>query len=137
MSRITALETWLPRVEAAAQALGLDPGPVDFRLVPAPVLYEAVAYHGLGGYGHWTRGRDYWRTKEQLDRGRGRRRCRCIRSEGPTMATPWRNGPIQDHPVEDTASHVRTVEHSYQICHAHRRTSVYLPLLCWWSEGVK
>ena len=72
MSLITELETWLPRVEAAAQALGLDPGPVDFRLVPAPVLYEAVAYHGLGGYGHWTRGRDYWRTKEQLDRGRGR-----------------------------------------------------------------
>jgi stage V sporulation protein R len=69
---IEALRAWLPRVEDAARELGLDPGDIEFRVVPGPVLYEAVAYQGLGGYSHWTRGRDYWLTKARLERGHGR-----------------------------------------------------------------
>ncbi|MCL8207226.1 MAG: SpoVR family protein [Actinomycetia bacterium] len=69
---IDTLREWLPRIEATAHDLRLDPGEVEFRVVPAPLLYEVTAYGGLGGYSHWSRGRDYWITKQRLERGAGR-----------------------------------------------------------------
>jgi stage V sporulation protein R len=52
-----------------ARGLGLDPYPVHFESVPAPVLYEYAAYLIPGRMSHWTYGRAYHLMKMRYDYG--------------------------------------------------------------------
>ncbi|MDA8194017.1 MAG: SpoVR family protein [Thermaerobacter sp.] len=66
------LSKFLPAAYEAMAALGLDPVPIDFEIVPADAIYELASYGLPGHYGHWTFGRDYWRMKRQFEAGAGR-----------------------------------------------------------------
>ncbi|MDB4896528.1 MAG: spoVR [Firmicutes bacterium] len=66
----------LPRLEAAigmiwdqAHAMGLDPFPTHFEIVPATILYEFGAYLLPGRFSHWTHGKAYYTMKASYDYG--------------------------------------------------------------------
>jgi stage V sporulation protein R len=63
------LEEALPRVFEVAAELGLDPFPVHFEVVPAPILYEFGAYGLPGRFSHWTHGRAYQQLKTSYNYG--------------------------------------------------------------------
>ncbi|PSR23795.1 MAG: stage V sporulation protein R [Sulfobacillus acidophilus] len=52
-----------------AQELGLDPYPITFESVPAPVLYEFAAYLIPGRMAHWSYGKAYHAMKIRYDYG--------------------------------------------------------------------
>lgn len=52
-----------------AREHGLDPYPVHFELVPAPVLYEFAAYLIPGRMSHWSYGKAYHLMKTRYDYG--------------------------------------------------------------------
>lgn len=58
---------WRPVLEGVAEAAeraGLDPGPVDFQMVPARLLETVTAYGGLlTRLGHWSFGKAYYRLR--------------------------------------------------------------------------
>ncbi len=58
---------WQPLLEDTAEAAaraGLDPGPVDFQVVPARLLETVTAYGGLlTRLGHWSFGKSYYRIR--------------------------------------------------------------------------
>ncbi len=59
-----ALQSVLDDVAASAAVAGLDPGPVDFQMVPARLLETVTAYGGLlTRLGHWSFGKAYYRLK--------------------------------------------------------------------------
>lgn len=54
----------LDAVAASAEAAGLEPGPVDFQMVPARMLETVTAYGGLlTRLGHWSFGKAYYRLR--------------------------------------------------------------------------
>ena len=54
----------LEDVAEAAERAGLDPGPVDFQMVPARLLETVAAYGGLlTRLGHWSFGKAYYRLR--------------------------------------------------------------------------
>jgi stage V sporulation protein R len=55
-----------------ARALGLDPPPVAFHLVPAEVVYDVAARGLPGRYSHWRFGQTYEQMKGDYDAGRTR-----------------------------------------------------------------
>ncbi len=52
-----------------ARGMGLDPYPVLFESVPAPVLYEYAAYLIPGRMSHWSYGKAYHAMKTRYDYG--------------------------------------------------------------------
>jgi stage V sporulation protein R len=52
-----------------ARDMGLDPYPVTFESVPAPVLYEFAAYLIPGRMAHWSYGKAYHAMKTRYDYG--------------------------------------------------------------------
>jgi len=52
-----------------SRELGLDPCPVHFESVPAPVLYEFAAYLIPGRMSHWSYGKAYHLMKTRYDYG--------------------------------------------------------------------
>ncbi len=58
---------WRPVLEGVAETAeraGLDPGPVDFQMVPARLLETVTAYGGLlTRLGHWSFGKAYYRLR--------------------------------------------------------------------------
>lgn len=60
----TDQEIWL-----MAKDMGLDPYPVTFESVPAPILYEFAAYLIPGRMAHWSYGKAYHAMKLRYDYG--------------------------------------------------------------------
>ena len=56
----------------AAEAIGLDPGPIVIEEVPPEVIYRIAAYGAPRNYAHWSFGRDYWVQKRSFDQGRSK-----------------------------------------------------------------
>lgn len=52
-----------------ARDMGLDPYPITFESVPAPVLYEFAAYMIPGRMAHWSYGKSYHAMKTRYDYG--------------------------------------------------------------------
>ncbi len=52
-----------------ALAMGLDPFPVNFEIVPASIMYEFGSYGLPGRFSHWTRGKAFYRMKLSYDLG--------------------------------------------------------------------
>lgn len=61
------LEKFIEQAWETATAMGLDPFPVHFELVPAHVIYEIGAYGLPARFSHWTFGRDYHRQKTMYE----------------------------------------------------------------------
>jgi stage V sporulation protein R len=59
----------IERIWEVARREGLDPYPTNFELVPATIMYEFGAYGLPGRFGHWTRGKAYYRMKTEYDYG--------------------------------------------------------------------
>jgi stage V sporulation protein R len=66
---VRRLEEAIPKVLETATGLGLDPFPVHFEVVPAPILYEFGAYGLPGRFSHWTHGRAYQQLKTSYNYG--------------------------------------------------------------------
>lgn len=66
---LTKLENAIEEIWGIAQRFGLDPYPVHFELVPATIMYEFGAYGLPGRFGHWSRGKAYYRMKTEYDYG--------------------------------------------------------------------
>ena len=66
---LAKLERAIEEIWGIAQRLGLDPYPVNFELVPATIMYEFGAYGLPGRFGHWSRGKAYYRMKTEYDYG--------------------------------------------------------------------
>jgi stage V sporulation protein R len=62
-------ETYLPKLSAAARALGLQPIPSVYEEVDRETLHELAAYGIPGVHGHWLYGRAYWQHESAHDRG--------------------------------------------------------------------
>jgi stage V sporulation protein R len=76
MTHVATDDTYLAELERAtertweiARAMGLDPFPVNFELVPATIMYEFGSYGLPGRFSHWTRGKSYYRMKTEYDYG--------------------------------------------------------------------
>ncbi len=63
------LEQNIGRAWDLALKMGLDPFPVQFEVVPAAIMYEFGSYGLPGRFGHWTRGKAYYRMKMSYDFG--------------------------------------------------------------------
>jgi stage V sporulation protein R len=63
------LEKAMERIWDLAHAMGLDPYPVHFEMVPASIMYEFGAYGLPGRFHHWSHGKAYYRMKMQYDYG--------------------------------------------------------------------
>lgn len=66
---LAKLERAIDEIWGIAKRFGLDPYPVNFELVPATIMYEFGAYGLPGRYGHWSRGKAYYRMKTEYDYG--------------------------------------------------------------------
>lgn len=62
-----ALEAAIGRIHDLARGFGLDFHPMRFEVVPAEVLYTIGAYGMPTRFGHWTRGKAFWRMKTEYD----------------------------------------------------------------------
>lgn len=76
MQELTPDQAYLAKLERAieeiwgiAKRFQLDPYPVNFELVPATIMYEFGAYGLPGRFGHWSRGKAYYRMKTEYDYG--------------------------------------------------------------------
>lgn len=63
------LEKWIDIIWEKAHAMGLDPYPTHFEVVPDHVVYELGAYGLPARFSHWTFGRDYHRQKTSYEYG--------------------------------------------------------------------
>ncbi len=63
------LERNIGRAWDLALAMGLDPFPVNFEMVPPTIMYEFGSYGLPGRFSHWTRGKAYHRMKTSYDYG--------------------------------------------------------------------
>ncbi|MBA3824694.1 MAG: SpoVR family protein [Ktedonobacterales bacterium] len=63
------LEANIARAWDLAIAMGLDPFPVNFEIVPPSIMYEFGSYGLPGRFSHWTRGKAYYRMKMSYDFG--------------------------------------------------------------------
>jgi stage V sporulation protein R len=66
---VADLESGLQEIWDAALQFGLDPYPVHFEVVPAPIMHEFGAYGLPGRFSHWTYGRTYQQLKTMYDYG--------------------------------------------------------------------
>ncbi|HEX8994798.1 MAG TPA: SpoVR family protein [Ktedonobacterales bacterium] len=66
---LAKLENAIEEIWGIAQRFRLDPFPVHFELVPATIMYEFGAYGLPGRFGHWSRGKAYYRMKTEYDYG--------------------------------------------------------------------
>ncbi|TMF02292.1 MAG: SpoVR family protein [Chloroflexi bacterium] len=66
---VADLEAGLQEIWDTAAQLGLDPYPVHFEVVPAPIMHEFGAYGLPGRFSHWTYGRAYQQLKTLYDYG--------------------------------------------------------------------
>ena len=66
---LAKLESAIEEIWGIAQRFGLDPYPVHFEVVPATIMYEFGAYGLPGRFGHWSRGKAYYRMKTEYDYG--------------------------------------------------------------------
>ncbi len=66
---LAKLERAIEQIWEIAKRMGLDPYPVHFELVPATIMYEFGAYGLPGRFGHWSRGKAYYRMKTEYDYG--------------------------------------------------------------------
>ncbi len=80
----------------AARALGLDPWPVQFESVPAPVLYEFAAYLIPGRMSHWTYGKAFWSLKLRYDYGLSKLYEMVINSNPALAFLLETNTPLED-----------------------------------------
>jgi stage V sporulation protein R len=69
---IVELEKAIERIWEIGSAMGLDPFPTHFEIVPATVMYEIGSYALPGRYSHWTFGKAYHRMKMMYDFGLSR-----------------------------------------------------------------
>ncbi|MCY0879729.1 MAG: SpoVR family protein [Firmicutes bacterium] len=80
---IDTLELWDAQLREEAARLGLDDGPIDWRLVEADRIYELAATGMPGVMRHWTHGRDYWYQRSRLSQGEGRLYEMIVHAEPP------------------------------------------------------
>jgi stage V sporulation protein R len=66
---IKVLEKAIEEIWDTACALGLDPFPIHFEIVPATVIYEIGSYALPGRYSHWSFGKAYHKMKLMYDLG--------------------------------------------------------------------
>jgi stage V sporulation protein R len=66
---IKVLEKAIEEIWDTACALGLDPFPIHFEIVPATVIYEVGSYALPGRYSHWSFGKAYHKMKLMYDLG--------------------------------------------------------------------
>lgn len=66
---VAELERAVERIWEIARGFGLDPYPTHFELVPATIMYEFGSYGLPGRFGHWSRGKAYYRMKTEYDYG--------------------------------------------------------------------
>ncbi len=66
---IKILEKAIEEIWDTARALGLDPFPIHFEIVPATVIYEIGSYALPGRYSHWSFGKAYHKMKLMYDLG--------------------------------------------------------------------
>lgn len=69
---IDTLRAFAIEARRQAEALGMDPGPIEFRVASPDRIYELAANALPVRLRHWTHGRDYWHLKQQYERGAGR-----------------------------------------------------------------
>jgi stage V sporulation protein R len=69
---IAELEEAIERIWEIGHALGLDPFPTNFEIVPSTVMYEIGSYALPGRYSHWSFGKAYHRMKTMYDYGLSR-----------------------------------------------------------------
>lgn len=69
MSDVKAIERAIDELRHTADNLGLDPGDVNFELVPPEIMYEIAATALPVRFHHWTHGIDYFRNKTTYDFG--------------------------------------------------------------------
>lgn len=63
------LEKWIDIIWEKAHAMGLNPYPTHFEVVPDHIVYELGAYGLPARFSHWTFGRDYHRQKTSYEYG--------------------------------------------------------------------
>jgi stage V sporulation protein R len=80
----------------AARSLGLDPWPVQFESVPAPVLYEFAAYLIPGRMSHWSYGKAFWSLKLRYDYGLSKLYEMVINSNPALAFLLETNSPLED-----------------------------------------
>jgi stage V sporulation protein R len=80
----------------AARSLGLDPRPVQFESVPAPVLYEFAAYVIPGRMSHWSYGKAFWAMKTRYDYGLAKLYEMVINSNPALAFLLESNTPLED-----------------------------------------
>jgi stage V sporulation protein R len=95
-------------IVAAAEAIGLDPGPIVIEEVPPEVIYRIAAYGAPRNYAHWSFGRDYWVQKKSFDQGRSKI-YEVILPDDP---------PVAYISTDNTASHNLLVR-AHILGHAH------------------
>lgn len=66
---VPILEEAIGQIWEKARAMGLDPFPTHFEIVPAEILYEFGAYLLPGRFSHWTHGKAYYQMKASYDLG--------------------------------------------------------------------
>lgn len=66
---LDTLEENIAKAWDLALAMGLDPFPVYFEMVPSTIMYEFGSYGLPGRFSHWTRGKAYHRMKTSYDFG--------------------------------------------------------------------
>jgi stage V sporulation protein R len=105
----------------AARSLGLDPRPVQFESVPAPVLYEFAAYVIPGRMSHWSYGKAFWSMKTRYDYGLSKLYEMVINSNPALAFLLETNTPLEDVFVMahvmghvDFFTHNRMFEHTSQ-----------------------
>jgi stage V sporulation protein R len=59
----------IERIWEEARAIGLQPFPTHFELVPASIIYEIGSYLMPGRFSHWTHGKMYQMQKTMYDYG--------------------------------------------------------------------
>lgn len=116
---ILELERSEEELRAVALQFGLDPGPVEFHVVPAEGIYEKASY-GLGPYPHWTHGAGYYRSKTTYDYGLQR-----------IYELVFHANPAQAYLLESN----RLIEQKLVIAHVYGHTDFYRRNI-WYRNAV-
>lgn len=119
---IRELEKAIERIWEIGSAMGLDPFPTNFEIVPATVMYEIGSYALPGRYSHWTFGKAYHRMKTMYDFGLSRIYEVVINSNPSYGFLLETNSPLQNQlVVAHVMGHVDFFKHNAYFSRTNRR----------------
>lgn len=138
MSQEEELDARIDDIWSKVQALGADPFPVEFFLVPDEALYEIAAYGTVNHWNHWSYGRDYWLTKERLERGHGRL-YEVVLNANPALAYLLRSNEFAQNllVIAHVAGHSHFFKHNAYFASTRRDMPTWFGLMAQRMRGYE